>query len=120
LQKADALFIPGSDDPKYTASKIYPYLLTEKPILAIFNEKSNAVDAIKECTSDAIVLTFNNDAPHLADNLLQTLTDWANGLFKTISLSEKFKKYSSKNLTGNQVELFTRAIKHYEAENTNT
>jgi hypothetical protein len=120
LQKADALFIPGSDDPKYTASKIYPYLLTEKPILAIFNEKSNAVDAIKECTSDAIVLTFNNYAPHLADNLLQTLTDWANGLFKTISLSEKFKKYSSKNLTGNQVELFTRAIKHYEAENTNT
>ena len=39
----DALFMPGSDDPAYTASKIYPYLLTRKPLLAIFNAESPAL-----------------------------------------------------------------------------
>lgn len=48
LKQADALFIPGSDDPKYTASKIYPYLLTYKPLLSIFNSKSGAVDVLNE------------------------------------------------------------------------
>ena len=119
LQQADALFIPGSDDPKYTASKIYPYLLTQKPLLAIFNEKSNAVEAIKDCTGDAIILTFNENTPNLTTNLFQTLTDWGNGLFKQLCLSGNFKKYSSENLTGKQAELFIRTIKHYEATNTN-
>jgi hypothetical protein len=119
LQQADALFIPGSDDSGYTASKIYPYLLTRKPLLAIFNEKSNAVEAIKECTGDAILLTFNEQATQLATDLFEILTDWGNGLFKPLSLSENFKKYSSENLTGKQAELFGKAIKHYEAKNTN-
>jgi hypothetical protein len=112
LQQADALFIPGSDDPKYTASKVYPYLLTGKPLLAIFNEQSNAVKAIKECTSDALVLTFNDDASHLTGTLFKVLSNWGNGFFKPLNLSENFEKYSAKNLTGKQVELFNRAIKN--------
>jgi hypothetical protein len=48
LQQANALFIPGSDDPKYTASKIYPYLLTQKPLLAIFNKASSAMKILNE------------------------------------------------------------------------
>lgn len=35
LSKADALIIPASDDPNYTASKIYPYLLSGKPLLVV-------------------------------------------------------------------------------------
>jgi hypothetical protein len=119
LQQADALFIPGSDDPKYTASKIYPYLLTGKPLLAIFNEKSNAVEAIKECTDDATILTFNEDVSNLTANLFQILSGWGNGLFKPLILSDNFKKYSSENLTEKQTDLFGKAIKHHEAKNTN-
>ncbi len=48
LLQADALFIPGSDDPQYTASKIYPYLLTNKPLLAIFNSHSSALRILDE------------------------------------------------------------------------
>lgn len=47
LQQADALFIPGSDDPRYTASKIYPYLLTFKPLLALFNKASSAIGILQ-------------------------------------------------------------------------
>lgn len=49
LQQADALFIPGSDDPRYTASKIYPYLLSDKPLLTVFNSKSPAIAVLNDC-----------------------------------------------------------------------
>ena len=35
LADADGLLVPGSDDPGYTPSKLYPYLLAKKPTLAI-------------------------------------------------------------------------------------
>ena len=57
LLDADALVVPGSDDPAYTASKIYPYLLARKPLLAIFHEESPVVDVVRS-TSTANVVTF--------------------------------------------------------------
>jgi hypothetical protein len=46
LLDADALFVPGSDDPGYTASKIYPYILARKPLLAVFHEASTVVQIL--------------------------------------------------------------------------
>jgi len=119
LQQADALFIPGSSDPRYTASKIYSYLLTQKPLLAIFNKNSNTVKTLSECTQNATILTFDNEAPHLANAVYQTLMKWANGIFVPVSLSENFEEYSAKNLTRKQTELFNEAIKHLETKNPN-
>lgn len=48
LLDADALIVPGSDDPAYTASKIYPYILAEKPLLAVFHEASSVVSVLRE------------------------------------------------------------------------
>ena len=44
LRAAHALVVPGSDDPAYTASKIYPYLLAGRPLLAVFHERSSVVE----------------------------------------------------------------------------
>jgi hypothetical protein len=114
LQKADALFIPGSDSPQYTASKIYPYLLTKKPLLAIFHPDSSAVEILKSCTENAHVLTLDTPAAEMADALTQTLADWANGLFKPITLNSHMDNYTAKKLTGEQAGLFDKAIQHFE------
>jgi hypothetical protein len=119
LQQADALFIPGSSDPRYTASKIYSYLLAQKPLLAIFNKNSNTVKTLNECAQNATILTFDDDAAHLTNAVYQTLIKWAEGIFVPISLSENFEEYSAKNLTRKQTELFNEAIKYLEAKNTN-
>ena len=37
LEAAEALIVPGSDDPAYVPSKLAPYLLTRKPILGLFH-----------------------------------------------------------------------------------
>lgn len=47
LTAADALLAIGSDDPSYTASKIYPYLLARKPLLAVYHEKSSIISLIQ-------------------------------------------------------------------------
>jgi hypothetical protein len=62
LQQSDALVVFGSDDPAYTASKIYPYLLAGRPLLAIFHEESSVVPLIRTA-GGAICVTFKaNDA----------------------------------------------------------
>jgi len=40
LCNADALMIIGSDDPSYSASKVFPYLLARRPLLTIAHEES--------------------------------------------------------------------------------
>lgn len=55
LADANALLVLGSDDPGYTASKIYPYLLAEKPLLAVFHEQSSVVRLIRNVGGGAVV-----------------------------------------------------------------
>jgi hypothetical protein len=40
LIDADALFVPGSTDPQYAASKLYPYFATGKPMLLLAHADS--------------------------------------------------------------------------------
>lgn len=62
LFKSDALVVFGSDDPAYTASKIYPYLLAKKPLLAIFHESSSVVKLMRE-VGGGVCITFNKNTP---------------------------------------------------------
>ena len=59
LLDADALFVPGSDDPGYTASKIYPYILARKPLLAVFQEASTVVQVLNR-TKAGTVASFRS------------------------------------------------------------
>ncbi len=58
LLASDALVVFGSDDPAYTASKIYPYLLAGKPLLVIFHESSSVVKLMREA-GGGVCVTFN-------------------------------------------------------------
>lgn len=111
LQQADALFIPGSDDKRYTASKIYPYLLTRKPLMAIFNTESSAVTVIKECATNAILFTFDDNTLPFADDVYQVLRRWAAPQQALpVNLTAAFENYSAENLTEKQAKLFDMAI----------
>lgn len=118
LLKADGLFIPGSDDPAYTASKIYPYILTQKPLLAIFNEKSSVTEILQKCTHNAIVLTFDNDTKHLNNILSSRLFNWAAGNFSPVTILKPFENYTAKKITKKQTDLFNLVLNCIERKNT--
>lgn len=65
LQAAAVNLIIGSDDPSYTASKIYPTLLAGRPVLALIHRHSAAIDRLREC-SNAVVIPFgSSDTPEI-------------------------------------------------------
>ncbi|WP_244228149.1 glycosyltransferase [Mucilaginibacter kameinonensis] len=107
LKQADALFIPGSDDPKYTASKIYPYLLTQKPILAIFNASSSAIGIMKEY---GVKQVYNYDT--VTDDKINTfLLSIVQGNEPLPNYNEEAAdKYSARQMTVEQCKLFDRVI----------
>lgn len=111
LQAADILLIPGSNDPNYTASKIFPYILAQKPFFAIFNSQSSAVKVLKECSGADII--FLDSLPgraviQLEEILAGILNEKAK---KPVINNEAFQKYSADTLTHRQTELFDLIIR---------
>lgn len=53
LRRAGFLVIPGSDDPRYTASKIFPYILARKPIVSVLHRDSSAAGILASSGSTA-------------------------------------------------------------------
>jgi hypothetical protein len=109
LQQADALFIPGSDDPRYTASKIYPYLLSGKPLLTVFNSKSPAIAVLNDCGGK-----YNYSYDGTADvgiaikNFLNALL---NNELKAPDYDDAcMQKHSALNMTKLQCQLFDKVI----------
>jgi len=107
LQQANALFIPGSDDPKYIASKLFPYLLTGKPLLAIFHEQSPAVKLLHEFGADHVY-----DYQTVQQSLLTAFLSRAvNGMLKDAHYAQDvLKKYSAQEMTHEQCRLFDEVL----------
>ena len=115
LQKADILFITGSDDPKYTASKLYPYLMTKKALLAIFHEKSTGVTVLKSCMPDAKVFTFPGDEKEIISNIYRQLAKWSAGPIDPLIINkEAFKEFDAPAMTAKQTKLFDQVIANAE------
>jgi Glycosyl transferase 4-like domain len=61
LANADAIVMLGSDEPHYTASKIYPGLMAERPWLSIFHGDSSAHQILSDA-GGGVALAFNSDS----------------------------------------------------------
>jgi hypothetical protein len=107
LNLADGLFIPGSDSPGYTASKIYPYLLSSKPLLAIFADESPALKVLDEYSVKSSY-AFSDVTPALIMNFFG---DVAIGKSAAINYNpEAIEKYSAKKMAEAQCRLFDRVL----------
>jgi hypothetical protein len=115
LSDADALIIPGSDDPTYTASKIYPYILAKRPIVAVFHEESSVVDVLKKTKAGTVVtFTQRDNRESLASKILQSgwlesNLDQGKPAFPTTDWSA-FAPYSAREMTRRQCELFDQVL----------
>ncbi|HNW74008.1 MAG TPA: glycosyltransferase [Bacteroidales bacterium] len=112
LHDADLLVIPGSTDTHYTASKLYPYILAKRPLLAVFNENSSVVDILAKTRAGTCVTFRNEDPPETTGigvlaamkDLLEKIpfvpdTDW-----------NAFEPYSAREATRKQVTFFNQIL----------
>lgn len=112
LKDADVLIIPGSTDTNYTASKIYPYILAKRPLIAVFNENSSVVEILGSTRAGDCV-TFRNDdtSGFLGEKVFNAIsailhripfipgTDWG-----------EFEPYSAREATRKQVLFFEKIL----------
>ena len=110
LIDAEALVVPGSDDPGYTASKIYPYIMANKPMLAIFHEDSSVVDVLR-ATKAGTLVTFKTKAD-FAGMAREIETNWFKSEFQQPPGIDRkaLEPYLARELTRRQCAIFDRAI----------
>ena len=118
LRDADFLLVPGSDNPQYTASKIYPYILARKPLLAVFHEQSSVVEVLR-ATRGGEVATFDTDSTvgDIAHSLMLQWADLLRRLPYTPSTDwAAFEPYTAREMTRRQCELFDRVMEMHQRE----
>ncbi len=112
LLDAQALIVPGSDDPAYTASKIYPYLLARRPLLAIFHEQSSVVDLMR-LVGGGTMVTFrqSNNANLLADDVRHAWFDLQFHKQVVALEDEAFEPFTAEGQAKRIAKFFTDALK---------
>jgi len=108
LHHADGLIIIGSEQAAYTASKVYPYILSGKNLLGIFNAESSAGKVILQCNAGHLITlnqspvkafeTFKNYIEDILSHK-KPQTDW-----------NAFQPYTANYLTERQVDVFEQVI----------
>ncbi|MBX9745643.1 MAG: glycosyltransferase [Hyphomonadaceae bacterium] len=112
LANANALLLLGSDEPHYTASKIYPALMAQRPYLSIFHRSSSSHAILSDAAGGA-VFGFSNAAelealaPKVADALERLIT--APTTFGTPNPSS-FAPYTANSVAGQFARVFDMCL----------
>lgn len=112
LQDADFLIVPGSDDPQYTASKIYPYILARKPLMAVFNQRSSVCRVLSETGAGEVLPFHSGNSP--AEYATTFFERWSETLrklpFSPALNEDAFAPYTTYEMTRAQCDLFDQVV----------
>ncbi len=113
LLDSNALVVVGSEAPHYTASKIFPYILAAKPLIAVFHEESSAVKLLEEtCAGKAVTFSATRPPRSVVGDIEASFrdvlslppdwhppTDW-----------EKFEPFTARAVTARLAEVLDSSI----------
>ncbi len=105
LDDADFLLVPGSDDPQYTASKIFPYILAEKPLLALFQPTSSVWCILTETEAGKVLEPGVDAGEFLRHWAALLLPEAARGYRR-----EAFAAYTAEAMARRHVTLFEKVL----------
>ena len=112
LLDSDGLLLLGSNAPHYTASKIFPSILSRRPILAVFHKSSSVVKILHDTRAGAVACYDEEHPPstqietiygHLASMLaapprIEPATDWS-----------AMEQYTARAMTARLAQVLDRA-----------
>jgi hypothetical protein len=111
LKEADLIFIPGSIDESYNASKVYNAILSRTPIFSIFHNKSE-VKKIIEFSNAGVVIGFN-DLYDLQHSLSCRISEFQNMSLDCRDIQIPLDILAS-GRTKAQCDFFNQVIEKYE------
>lgn len=109
---SDILFIPGSSDVNYNASKVYNNILTGKPIFSIYNENSPVKQIIEETDAGIVVgINSNDNEASLINKISNRLHDFTELHLKTRTPDlKKTETFDAKQMTLRQTDFFNKVL----------
>ena len=113
LANSDALMLIGSDEPHYTASKIYPALMSGVPFISIFHEASSA-HQILMAAGGGFTHSFSelDKLPRISSALKGCLAAIAN---KRLNLPKRnstaYEAYTATNIAKRFAEIFNGLVR---------
>lgn len=110
MQEADLLLLIGSTDSHYTASKLFPYWLSGKPIMGLFHKDSTIVNLTQELGGAALVLYNELGGPETRiRETTAVLTGIINGDGTIPARDENsFDAYASEGVASRYASLFDK------------
>lgn len=115
-RRATALLAMGSSEPHYTASKIFPMLLAERPIIAAYHEASSVTTLLRASTREPSVRLITYDEARPAGTVVPALA----GALADAALNPRWRRddvdraalapYFAPALAGRMASVFDRAV----------
>ena len=121
LKEADRLILFGSDDPGYTASKLYNYILAKRPLLVICRAESSVARIVRETKSGELI-TFGEEEVRLGGRI-RIRPEWNLAMERWLAMDpakdpatdwKAFEPYTAKKMTEKLCRFFDERL---EAEN---
>jgi hypothetical protein len=111
LKQADFLLLPGSDNPHYTASKIYPYILAQRPLFAVFHEQSSVVQVLRSTHAGEVVAFSSERSAEIATLIVPRLAEFLQRLpFQPSTDWQALEPYTAREMTRRQCDLFDQIV----------
>jgi hypothetical protein len=116
LIDADLLVVLGSADPQYSPSKVYPYLLARRPVVAILHEASPVVALLRR--AGCLVVTFGGVGD--IDGAARTLAPALASLLARLPFEPEIDDavlapFGARELTRQQCALFDAVLERHAA-----
>ncbi|MDD3926808.1 MAG: glycosyltransferase [bacterium] len=113
LTQANCILGLGTTETHYTASKIYPCILAERPLIAIYHALSSVTDVMRE-TNAGELITYTTEAPVdtrvslIRDALLKVMDP---GYVKPVVNWQGYERYSARSMTEKLAEVFDNVVR---------
>lgn len=98
---------PGAE--AFYTGKIFEYIITDRPILAVIPEKGAAAQIIRDTSTGLI--SDCTDIEKTKENIMSLYEPWLTGTTPVTPNYDEIARYSRKPLTGKLVEVFEKAQK---------
>jgi len=75
LRQANALLLLGSSEPHYTPSKVFPALLSGRPMLAVYRRESTVVEMLKTAAPPPAAQLITFDDHHRVESVVGCIAE---------------------------------------------
>ena len=117
LVRADALMVVGSNDPTYSASKIFPYLLARRPVITVAHDQSAMITLAR---GQRIINTYGFNEQTDIDTLSEKIwEEWfANGGCQRLHIGDPslLAAHTAEKMTAALVSVFNDSLQNPSAE----